>query len=231
MSTSKTNAFAPDLGGTKALFAEMMGTALLTLAAAGAATSSGPVGGLMGGGGDGAWAAGLTLVVLVLVFGPVSGAHFNPAVSVGLTLNGRLAKSKLLPYVVAQLIGAVIAAAILRAISGTTLIGQTTSAMPAMFGLAPLVLEAVLTFWLVWVILAVTEKDVPLLATALAIGLTISAAGHWAGHLSGASLNPARSFGPALVSMDFSQLWIYLIGPTVGGAAAGLAYNGYKGLR
>lgn len=228
MSASKTNAFAPDLGGTKALFAEAMGTALLTLAAAGAGAASGSIGGLMGGGGNGAWGAGLTLVVLVLVFGPVSGAHFNPAVSVGLMLNGRLAKTKLVPYIVAQLLGATVAALILRVVLSSTIIGQTTTAMP---GVAALVMEAILTFWLVWVILAVTEKDTPLLQTALAIGLSIAAAGHWAGHLSGASLNPARSFGPALVSMDFSQLWIYLIGPTAGGAGAGLAYNWYKGLR
>ena len=225
--SKKLNEFAPDLGGPKALFAEMMGTALLTLAAAGASSSFGPVGGLMGGGGDGAWGAGLTLMSLVLVFGPVSGAHFNPAVSLGLALNGRFAKSRLIPYLLAQFTGATVAALFLRVLLRSTVIGQTTSAMP---GLAALVLEGVLTFWLVWVILAVTEKDIPLLQTGLAIGLTIAAAGHWAGHLSGASLNPARSFGPALASGDFSQLWIYLIGPSLGGAAAGLAYNRYKAL-
>ena len=226
--SKKLNEFAPDLGGTKALFAEAMGTALLTLAAAGAGSSFGAIGGLMGGGGNGAWGAGLTLVVLVLVFGPVSGGHFNPAVSLGLGLNGRFPKSRVIPYILAQLTGATIAGLFLRVVLGSTIIGQTTSAMPA---IAALIMEAVLTFWLVWVYLAVTEKDVPLLQTALAIGLTIAAAGHWAGHLSGASLNPARSFGPALASMDFSQLWIYLIGPTAGGAGAGVAYNWYKGLR
>ncbi len=228
MSASKTNAFSPDFGSPKVLFAECMGTALLTLAAAGAGAATGSIGGLMGGGGNGAWGAGLTLVVLVVVFGPVSGAHFNPAVSIGLALNGRFAKSKVVPYIAAQLLGATIAALFLRIVLGSTIIGQTTTSMP---GVAALIVEAVLTFWLVWVILAVTEKDVPLLQTALAIGLTIAAAGHWAGHLSGASLNPARSFGPALASMDFSQIWIYLIGPTLGGAASGLAYNAYKGLR
>lgn len=228
MSGSKLNAFSPDLGATKALFAEAMGTCLLTLAAAGAGAATGAIGGLMGGGGNGPWGAGLTLVVLVLVFGPVSGAHFNPAVSLGLAFNGRFAKSKVVPYVLAQVIGATVAALFLRVVLGSTVIGQTTTSMP---GVSALILEAVLTFWLVWVILAVTEKDVPLLQTALAIGLTIAAAGHWAGHLSGASLNPARSLGPALASMDFSQLWIYLVGPTAGGVGAGLAYNWYKGLR
>lgn len=227
MSASKTNAFVPDLGGTKALFAEAMGTALLTLAAAGASASFGSTGGMMGGGGNGAWGAGLTLISLVLVFGPVSGAHFNPAVSLGLTLAGRLPKSRLLPYVGAQLLGATAAALFLRVVLNSTVIGQTTSSM---FWLSAIILEAALTFWLVWVILAVTEKDIPLLQTGLAIGLTIAAAGHWAGHLSGASMNPARSFGPALASMDFSQLWIYLVGPTLGGAAAGTAYGWYKGL-
>ncbi len=228
MSNPKLKDYSPDLGATKALFAEAMGTCLLVLAAAGAGAATGAIGGLMGGGGNGAWGAGLTLVVLVLVFGPVSGAHFNPAVSLGLALNGRFAKSKVVPYVGAQVLGAFVAALFLRVVLSSTVIGQTTTAMP---GLAALLLEAVLTFWLVWVILAVTERDVPLLQTALAIGLTIAAAGHWAGHLSGASLNPARSLGPALASFDFSQIWIYLIGPTAGGAGAGLAYNWYKGLR
>ena len=228
MSASKTNAFAPDLGGTKALFAEAMGTALLTLAAAGASASFGSIGGLMGGGGNGAWGAGLTLISLVLVFGPVSGAHFNPAVSLGLMLSGRLAKNKLVPYIAAQLLGATVAALFLRVVLNSTVIGQTTSSM---FWLSAIILEAMLTFWLVWVILAVTEKEIPLLLAGLAIGLTVAAAGHWAGHLSGASMNPARSFGPALASMDFSQLWIYLIGPMLGGAGAGLSYGWYKGLR
>lgn len=220
--------FSPDMGAPKVLFAEFLGTCLLVLAAAGAGSASGAIGGLMGGGGNGAWAAGLTLVVLVLMFGPVSGAHFNPAISIGMMLSGRLSKTRLLPYLVAQFAGALVAGLILRVVLQSSVLGLTTTQMPA---LAAIAMEAVLTFWLQWVILAVTEKDVPLLQTALAIGFALAAAGHWGGHLSGASLNPARTLGPALAAWDLSQVWIYMIGPVVGAVAAAIVYRWYKELR
>ncbi len=221
MAKAQSESFAPDLSGTKALFAEYLGTCLLTLAAAGAGAASG----LIPGSGDGVWAGSLTLVVLVLVFGPVSGAHFNPAISIGMTLSGRLPKSKTLAYLGAQFAGALTAGLILRVILQSTTLGLTTSQMP---GVAALAIEALLTFWLQWVILASTEKDIPLLQTGLAIGLALGAAGHWGGHFSGASMNPARSLGPAIAAMDFSQIWIYLIGPVVGSSAAALVYGWYR---
>ena len=223
MAKAKLSDFSPQPGGMKALAAEMIGTCFLVLAAAGAGSSSG----IIGGGGNGAWAAGLSLVVLVLMFGPISGAHFNPAVSIGMTLSGRLPKGKLVPYLVAQFLGALGAGVLLRLALQSPVLGLTTTQMPAW---QAIVVEAVLTFWLQWVILAVTEKDVPLLQTGLAIGFAITAAGLWGGHLSGASLNPARTLGPAIAAMDLSQVWIYIIGPIAGAVGAAVVYRWYREL-
>lgn len=217
----------PDFGHAQPLFAEALGTAVLVLASAGAGSAFGAVGGLAGGSASLALAPGLSLLALVLLFGGVSQAHFNPAVSLGMALAGRLPKGRLVPYVAAQCAGALGAGLLLRVLLRSSVLGTTTSAMP---GLAALMVEALLTFWLVWVYLSVTEKDVPLLNAALALSATLAGAIFWAGHLTGASMNPARSLGPALAAWDFSDLWIYLIGPCVGAAAAALGYRWFKKL-
>ena len=220
----KLQEYSPDLGAPKVLAAEFIGTLFLVLAAAGAGSVSGNI----GGGSGGAWAATLSLVVLVLIFGPVSGGHFNPAISVGMTLSGRLPKSRLLPYVAAQLAGALAAGLILRLVLQSSTLGLTTTFMHPLGAIA---IEVLLTFWLQWVILAVTEKDVPLLQTALAIGFALGAAAHWGGNFSGGSLNPARTLGPALAAGDLTRVWIYLIGPVLGAVGAAFVYRWYKDLR
>lgn len=209
----KLGDYRPDFRGTQALAAEGLGTFMLVLAAAGAAS---PL------------AAGLTLMVLVLLFGPVSGAAFNPAVALGYAVAGRLPKGRLLPYVLVQCLGALAAALALRALLRADSVGVNSTQMP---GLAALLLEALCTAWLVWVVLAANEKGVPLLHTGVAIGGALAAAGIWAGPLSGASLNPARSLGPALAALDFAGLWIYLAGPLLGGWIGALAYGRLKSLR
>lgn len=216
----------PDLSSGRALAGEAIGTAALVLATAGAGAAFGAVGGLAGGPSL-ALAPGLTLLTLLLVFGPASRAHFNPAVSLGMALGGRLPLGRLLPYVAAQCAGAIGAGLLLRVLLRSAILGTTTSQMP---GLAAVLVEALLTFWLVWVSLAVTEPEVPLLHQALALGATLAAAIFWAGHLTGASMNPARSLGPALAAWDFSDLWIYLTGPFAGAAGAAGAYRWYKAL-
>jgi aquaporin Z len=221
------NDLQPDFGHAQPLFAEALGTAVLVLASAGAGSAFGAVGGLAGGSASLALAPGLSLLALVLLFGGVSQAHFNPAVSLGMALSGRLPLGRLLPYVAAQCAGALAAGMILRVLLRSSVLGTTSSAMP---GLAALMVEALLTFWLVWVYLSVTEKDVPLLNAALALGATLAGAIFWAGHLTGASMNPARSLGPALAAWDFSDLWIYLIGPCAGAVGAALGYRWFKKL-
>jgi aquaporin Z len=220
---SNATDFKGSLENPKALAAEAIGTFFLVLAAAGAGSASG----IIGGGGNGAWAAGLTLAILVFMFGPVSGAHFNPAISLGMMISGRLAKNRLAPYIGAQLLGALTAGLLLRVTLDSRVLGLTNTALP---GLSALVIEMLLTFTLQWVILSVTEKDVPLLMTGLSIGLILTACGLWAGHLSGASLNPARTLGPAIAAWDFSNVWIYLVGPPLGAALAANAYAKYKSL-
>jgi MIP family channel proteins len=219
------DSFSFDLSDPKALAAEFMGTLFLTLAAAGAGAAAGSI---PGSGGGGATAAGLTLMAGVFMFGPISGAHFNPAISIGMTLAGRLPKSRTLPYLVAQVCGALVAGLLLRLALQSTIIGTTGTQMPP---LNAVLIEAFLTFWLQWVILAVTEKDTPLVITGLSIGFALMAAGTWGGHLSGASLNPARTLGPAIAAWEFGQVWIYLLGPIAGASAAAGVYSWYKGLR
>jgi MIP family channel proteins len=217
----------PDLSGLPALAAEALGTGVLVLATAGAGSAFGAIGGSVGGA-QVALAPGLTFFVLALLFLPVSGAHFNPAVTLGLVLSGRLPRRKLIPYAVAQLAGALAAGLVLRVLLRSTVLGISTTQMP---GLAALLLEALLTFWLVWVYLALGDDKQSQAVTAAALGATVAAAILWAGPLSGACMNPARSLGPALAALDFSDLWIYLIGPFLGAAAAANAYKAFRALR
>jgi aquaporin Z len=226
MQNERLKEWMPEHGLTKAMAAEGLGTCVLVLAAAGAGSAFGAFGGIVGGA-QAALAPGLSLVVLMLVFGPVSQGHFNPAVSLGMALSGRLPKTRVLPYAAAQMSGALGAGLILRILLRSTILGVSSTQMNPF---AALLLEALLAFWLMWVYLAVTEKEVPLLNAALALGFTVTAAIFWAGPLSSASMNPARSFGPALASWEFSQLWVFLIGPFLGTVAAAWAYQRYQGL-
>lgn len=226
MAADRLKDWVPEMGSAQALVAEALGTAVLVLAATGAGSAYGAIGGVVGGP-QAALAPGLTLVVLMLLFGPVSQGHFNPAVSLGMALAGRIPKRRVLPYAAAQVSGALAAGLLLRVILHSTLLGISSTQMPA---LSALLLEALLAFWLVWVYLAVTEKEVPLLHAALAVGFTVAASLFWAGPLSGASMNPARSLGPALAAWEFSNLWIYLLGPLLGSAAAAFAYGAYRSM-
>jgi len=226
MNRERLKEWAPQAGAAQPLAAEAIGTAVLVLAAAGAGSAFGAFGGVVGGA-QAALAPGLTLVVLMLVFGPVSQGHFNPAVSLGMALAGRFPKTRVLPYAAVQVAGALAAGLVLRVLLRSTVLGVSSTQMNPF---AALFLEALLGFWLQWVYLAVTEKDVPPLNAALAIGFTVAAALFWAGPFSSASMNPARSLGPALASWEFSNLWVFLIGPPAGAALAALAYRFYQSL-
>lgn len=218
--------YSPDLGGSKALVAEALGTYVLVLAAAGVGSSYGAVGASIGGL-QPAFAPGLALLALVLLFGPISMAVFNPAVSLGLVAAGRLPKARLLPYLGAQFGGALAAGLTLRLLLRSTVLGTTTTHMP---GALALLLEALISGVLTWAYLAVTEKEVPLLQAALVLSATVAAAIIWAGPLCGGSMNPARSLGPALAALDFSDLWIYLTGPFLGAWAGAKAYAWFRAL-
>lgn len=201
----------------KAALAELIGTFMLTLVGAGAAAVG--EGGVVGV----AFAHGLILAVIVFTFGHISGAHVNPAVTVGLWLGGKIKAGRAVAYLVAQFIGGGIAGyAIGLLLTDPGNYGQTVMAVGIRRGI---VIEAILTFFLVSSVYqaAVYGKAGDL--APLAIGLTLAASILFAGPLTGASLNPARSFGPALAGGGMTDFWPFLVGPVVGGLLAGALHT------
>jgi len=162
---------------------------------------------------------GLVVLALVYAFGDVSGAHLNPAVTIGFWLAGRFPGGSVLPYAAAQVAGALVASASVRLIfPAHPTLGAT---LPADGPGQSFVLELLLTLILMLVILSVStgakEKGI---TAGIAVGSVIGLEALFAGPVSGASMNPARSLAPALVSGDLEHLWVYLLAPTVGAAAA-----------
>lgn len=167
---------------------------------------------------------GLAVAVMIYAVGHVSGAHLNPAVSIGFAVGRHFPWRRAAGYIAAQVAGATVAAACLRvALGGDAALGVT---QPAGADVQALAFEVVLTFVLMLVITAVaTDTRAVGEAAALAIGGAVALGSLVGGPISGASLNPARSFGPALISGDFGSFWIYLVGPIVGAIAASVLYG------
>jgi MIP family channel proteins len=206
----------------RAAIAEFIGTFVLVFAGCGAIA----VGTLSPAGV--AVVFGLAVAVMIYAVGHLSGAHLNPAVSIGFAIGGHFAWARTVGYVLAQLAGAVVAAASLRAALGpTALLGVTQPAGSQMQALA---FEFVLTFVLMFVITAVaTDARAVGEAAALAIGAAVALGALVGGPVSGASMNPARSFGPALVAGDFGSFWVYVVGPIAGSIAAATVYRYLRG--
>jgi MIP family channel proteins len=168
-------------------------------------------------------AFGLAIMTMIYALGHVSGAHFNPAVTVGFAAGRHFPTSRVVPYWSAQVIGAIAAAALLRATLGDVPLGVTN---PAGSDVQAFAWEVVLTFFLMLVIVAVaTDTRAVGQAAAIAIGGTVALGAIVGGPISGASMNPARSLGPAIVSGDLAALWIYLIAPPIGAVMAALTYR------
>ena len=167
---------------------------------------------------------GLVVAVIVYALGHVSGAHINPAVSIGLAVGRHIPWSRVAAYSIAQVLGATIAALALGiALGQQANLGVT---QPSGSDLQSFAWEVILTFFLVLVITAVATDIRPARqAAALAIGSTVIIAALVGGPISGASMNPARSFGPAIVSGDLTHLWIYIAAPIVGAVGASLVYR------
>ncbi|WP_046245853.1 MIP/aquaporin family protein [Hymenobacter terrenus] len=201
----------------RCLLTEVLGTTGLLLFGTGAVVVDEQTHSL----GHGGVAAAFGLVVFMLIqsLGPVSGAHVNPAVTIGFWASGRFPGRRVLPYVLAQLVGALVGSGLVWCLAtpGSTL-GAT---LPARSAVAALVIETVLTFWLMLVILRVTAgaKEEGILA-GLAISATVGLEALVAGPLSGASMNPARSLAPALVSGHLAEAWVYVVGPLAGALLA-----------
>jgi aquaporin NIP len=162
---------------------------------------------------------GLIVMVMIYAVGDISGAHLNPAVTLGFWAARRLPGRDALPYVVSQCAGALIASALLRALFAShATLGATLPAGPDS---QSFVLEVVITFFLMFVILGVAtgakEKGI---SAGIAIGGTVGLAAMFAGPICGASMNPARSLAPALMAGELGDLWIYLAAPPVGAALA-----------
>lgn len=215
---------------SSALLAEFIGTFALVFIGAGAGALG--LGGLVGV----ALAHGLTLAGIVYAYGQISGAHVNPAVTLGAWVAGAVDARRAISYWIFQIAGGVVAALALRYVLGGVVggLGATTLARGLEVGgatvtVAPtagFVLEAILTFFLVNAVLQCAVAGRAGSHAALAIGFTLAFAILMGGPLTGASLNPARTLGPALVTGDFSNLWVYLAGPLVGGAVAAALYRG-----
>jgi MIP family channel proteins len=171
---------------------------------------------------------GLVIMVMIYAVGHVSGAHLNPAVSLAFALTRRLPWPRTGAYWAAQLLGAVAAAALLRGSLGN--IAHVGATLPAGSDAQSFLWEIVLTFFLMFVIMAVaTDSRAVGEAAAIAIGGTVGLDAMFGGPVSGASMNPARSFGPAVVSGDLHALWIYLTAPLLGAAAGAAAYQFVRG--
>jgi len=207
------------------LFSELLGTFLLVMAGAGGAVvnavSHGQISRTAA-----VTAPALTVTAVILFMGAVSGAHLNPAVTVAFGLRGDFPWRRALGYIIAQLAGATLACLFLWAVFGK--VGQLGATEPGA-GIHPwqaMVIELALTAGLVSTILgtASSAQNVGGLS-ALAVGGYIALAGLWSSPISGASMNPARSFGPDLALGDFSHYWVYLAGPLAGAlVAVGVAW-------
>ncbi|MGL6278412.1 MAG: MIP family channel protein [Gaiella sp.] len=170
-----------------------------------------------------ALAFGLVIMIMIYALGHVSGAHFNPAVTLAFAISRHFAWPRVGLYWTAQVAGAVVAALVLRGSLGD--VAGLGATQPAGSVAQSLLWEIVLTFFLMLVIMAVaTDNRAVGEAAAIAIGGTVGLAALVGGPVSGASLNPARSIGPALVSGELADLWIYIVGPIAGAVLGSLAY-------
>jgi aquaporin Z len=170
---------------------------------------------------------GLVVLAMIYAVGDISGAHLNPAVTSAFWLSGRFSGSRVFPYIFAQCAGAFAASGLLRVLFlGHPTLGAT---LPAGTAWQSFVLEAVLTFLLMFVILNVStgakEKGI---TAGIAVGAVIALEAMFAGKICGASMNPARSLAPAVVSGHWEHLWIYLAAPIAGAWLAVFACRGCK---
>lgn len=216
----------PDLRRRAA--AEAIGVFVLVFAGCGAIITEAEHPGTLGNVGI-ALVFGLVVMAMVYATGHLSGAHLNPAVTLAFALAGHLPRRAVLAYLAAQLAGAVLAALALAAVwpSQPAALGTT---LPSVGAGSALVYELLMSSFLMFVIMAVaTDTRAVGAAAAIAIGATVGLDALFGGPVTGASMNPARSLGPALVSGELGSLWIYLVGPVAGTVLGALAYLVVRG--
>jgi len=210
----------------RAPVAEFVGTLLFVLVGAGSVVTQ--VGGV-GGNVSVALAHGFGLAVIVTIMMPISGGHINPAVSVALWVGNQIDTKTLGRYVGAQLLGAIVGALLIKGLFPASMARIASLGTPSMSGATGLfdgiVLEALFTFFLVSAVYGTAVSPQAQRVGGLAIGFTVLACALGGGALTGAVMNPARAFGPALVSWDWHGQAVYWIGPLIGAAAGGALWK------
>ena len=220
----------------KRYISELLGTMVLVLFGCGSAAIAGTVLGSLGI----ALAFGLSIVAMAYVIGDISGCHINPAVSIGMWIDGRMETKDLILYIVFQCIGAIIGIAILAVIINsapdlggymTTGLGQNGFGSASSVGLnavGAIIVEIILTFVFVFTVLGVTKKAENATVAGIVIGLTLAFVHIMGIPLTGTSVNPARSLAPALFmgGQALQQVWVFILAPIVGAIIAGLLYKG-----
>ncbi|HEV8087877.1 MAG TPA: aquaporin [Actinomycetota bacterium] len=178
-----------------------------------------------------ALAHGLAIALMITIMGHISGGVFNPAIQIALWVTGKMPTGRSAVYIVAELLGGVAAAFFLKYIGPTPAFDAVKGGIPAVAdGFAvgkAVVLEAMMTFFLVWAVFgtAVDDRKASWAQIAgFAIGLTITIDIFVGGALTGAAMNPARWFGPAVATSDYTNWWVWIVGPIAGGIIAGVAY-------
>ncbi len=206
--------------------AELIGTYALVTAGCGAIMIDAQTGAL--GHGGVALSFGLVILAMIAATGHISGAHFNPAVTFAFALTRHLPWRNLLFYVGAQLIGAVLAALTLKLLFGS--VAQLGATVPSGSAAQSFGLEILLTAVLMFVIISVaTDTRAVGAPAAIAIGSTVALDALWGGPISGASINPARSFGPALVAGIWVDQWVYWVAPLIGSSIGAVLYQFLRG--
>ena len=183
---------------------------------------------------------GLSIVAMAYVIGDISGCHINPAVSIGMWIDGRMEAKDLIMYIVFQCIGAIIGTALLATLINTapslggymaTGLGQNGFGAASSVGInvyGALITEIILTFVFVFTVLVVTRSEKTIVVAGIVIGLTLAFVHIMGIPLTGTSVNPARSLGPALFmgGVALQQVWVFIVAPIIGAVIAGLAHKG-----
>ena len=223
----------------KRYICELIGTMVLVLFGCGSAAIAGAVLGTLGI----ALAFGLSIVAMAYVIGDISGCHVNPAVSIGMWINGRMNTKDLVLYIIFQCIGAIIGIGILAILINSapllggymvTGLGQNGFGTASLIGInlyGALISEIILTFVFVFTVLGVTRTEKTSAVAGIVIGLTLAFVHIMGIPLTGTSVNPARSLAPALFmgGIALQQVWVFIIAPIVGATIAGVLYKGLYG--